>query len=244
MLSWGLLAWLCCTTAAIKATWKIPNGEDVVRFAGKMNVPAKGTNLTRDNPGHPVFWPGLNGQGIFLQPVLQDGGKRPEWRMYSEGWSPSCAPGVPRVKCACTKPTYKFQYCWDAGVNGVAPGTVISWYMAKKEPRSATNTDWVSGFVTSAGERSEMEVRFPVASNSSKGYLTALLQEGHYTALDQVPRGTVEVWDMVVRTSQGRVLSPVWGCDKPTPKYQFSQINCKWTDGTRSGVQITFGHSA
>eukprot|EP00992_Anisonema_acinus_P010475 TRINITY_DN6608_c0_g1_i1.p1 TRINITY_DN6608_c0_g1~~TRINITY_DN6608_c0_g1_i1.p1 ORF type:complete len:125 (+),score=20.40 TRINITY_DN6608_c0_g1_i1:190-564(+) len=122
------------------------------------------------------------------------------------------------------------------------PGTTISWYMKKKEPHNPANTDWVCGFSTSTGHRSQLDVRFPAGSNSSKGFLTAVLEESHYTALDQAPRDPLEVWDMEVLNSQGQVLTPSWSCEQGG--YHFSRINCNWKDGSRSGVQITFGNYA
>eukprot|EP00992_Anisonema_acinus_P009880 TRINITY_DN6076_c0_g1_i2.p1 TRINITY_DN6076_c0_g1~~TRINITY_DN6076_c0_g1_i2.p1 ORF type:complete len:233 (-),score=50.26 TRINITY_DN6076_c0_g1_i2:37-735(-) len=225
------VALLWVGAAAQDATWRIPQGEDVVSFSGKMNVPRKGTNLTRDSPGWVSFWPGLNGQSIFLQPCLNDNAHQPLWNMFSEAWSPVCAPGASSKECTCAR-----RFCWDDGVNNIEPGTTISWYMAKKQPQDPTNTDWVSGFSTSTGHSMELAVRFPEGSNST-GHLTALLEEGGYNSLDQAPRDPIEVWDMVVLNSHGQKLHPKWSCSDDG---QFSHINCNWKDGSRSGVQILF----
>eukprot|EP00992_Anisonema_acinus_P009879 TRINITY_DN6076_c0_g1_i1.p1 TRINITY_DN6076_c0_g1~~TRINITY_DN6076_c0_g1_i1.p1 ORF type:complete len:236 (-),score=38.23 TRINITY_DN6076_c0_g1_i1:37-744(-) len=227
-------ALLWAGVAGQKADWMIPGGEVVISFAGKMNVPRKGTNLTLDH-GWVGFWPGLRGKDLFLQPILSDFSGHEQWTMSSQAWSPggaspTCTPGAARQHCACG------SYCHDTGVYHITPGTTISWYMAKKQPQDPTNTDWVSGFSTSTGHSMELAVRFPEGSNST-GHLTALLEEGGYNSLDQAPRDPIEVWDMVVLNSHGQKLHPKWSCSDDG---QFSHINCNWKDGSRSGVQILF----
>jgi len=205
------------------ATWQIPKGEEVVSLTGKMNVPKRGSNFHRPNRGMVAYWPALKGHNFFMQTCLVDSTKPQGWVTQNAAYDGECAGKGD---------------CYNRGPQRndhehiLKEGGTFSFYIEQK------GSLWVAGFTTTSGLSSEIWMKMEGKADS---HVTALLLEDGYDSADETPTESLEVWDIVAKNAQGKSFDMTFSCNQGGRK--FSHINCNWSDGSRKGVQVTFGHS-
>jgi hypothetical protein len=189
-----------------------------------MNIPKRGSNLHRPNRGMVAYWPALKGHNFFMQTCLVDSTKPQGWLTQNAAYHGECA---------------SKGDCFNRGSQRndhqhiLKEGGTFSFYIEQK------GSLWVAGFTTTSGLSSELWMKM---EGKADNHVTALLLEDGYDSADETPTEPLEVWDIVAKNAQGKSFDMTFSCNQGGRK--FSHINCNWSDGSRKGVQVTFGHGS